>query len=166
MDSQDLNLVGLAVKNGKGLVLLVNKWDLIPNKTTNTARDFEKDIKEKLQPFDDVPIVFTSVLEKQRIHRAVEVAMEVFENRTRRISTSQLNDFLQNAISAYPPPSVKGKFIKIKYGTQLPGRNPKFALFCNLPQYISESYKRYLENKMRESWDFKGVPITIYFRKK
>jgi GTP-binding protein len=166
LDSQDLNLVGLAVKNGKGLVLLVNKWDLIPNKTTNTARDFEKDIKEKLQPFDDVPIVFTSVLEKQRIHRAVEVAMEVFENRTRRISTSQLNDFLQNAISAYPPPSVKGKFIKIKYGTQLPGRNPKFALFCNLPQYISESYKRYLENKMRESWDFKGVPITIYFRKK
>jgi GTP-binding protein len=139
LDSQDLNLVGLAVKNGKGLVLLVNKWDLIPNKTTNTARDFEKDIKEKLQPFDDVPIVFTSVLEKQRIHRAVEVAMEVFENRTRRISTSQLNDFLQNAISAYPPPSVKGKFIKIKYGTQLPGRNPKFALFCNLPQYISES---------------------------
>ena len=166
LDSQDLNLVGLAVKNGKGLVLLVNKWDLIPNKTTNTARDFEKDIKEKLQPFDDVPIVFTSVLEKQRIHRAVEVAMEVFQNRTRRISTSQLNDFLQNAISAYPPPSVKGKFIKIKYGTQLPGRNPKFALFCNLPQYISESYKRYLENKMRESWDFKGVPITIYFRKK
>jgi GTP-binding protein len=166
LDSQDLNLVGLAVKNGKGLVLLVNKWDLIPNKTTNTARDFEKDIKQKLQPFDDIPIVFTSVLEKQRIHRAVEVAMEVFENRTRRISTSQLNDFLQDAISAYPPPSVKGKFVKIKYGTQLPGRNPKFALFCNLPQYISESYKRYLENKMRESWDFKGVPITIYFRKK
>jgi len=166
LDSQDLNLVGLAVKNGKGLVLLVNKWDLIPNKTTNTARDFEKEIKQKLQPFDDIPVVFTSVLEKQRIHRAVEVAMEVYVNRTRRISTSQLNDFLQEAVSAYPPPSVKGKFVKIKYGTQLPGRNPKFALFCNLPQYISDSYKRYLENKMRESWDFKGVPITIYFRKK
>lgn len=166
LDSQDLNLVGLAVKNGKGVVLLVNKWDLIPNKTTNTARDFERDIKEKLQPFDDIPVVFTSALEKQRIHRAVEVAMEVYTNRSRRISTSQLNDFLQNAIAAYPPPSVKGKFIKIKYGTQLPGRNPKFALFCNLPQYIAESYKRYLENKMRESWDFKGVPITIYFRKK
>jgi GTP-binding protein len=166
LDSQDLNLVGLAVKNGKGLVLLVNKWDLVPNKNTNTARDFEKDIKHKLQPFDDIPVVFTSALEKQRIHRAVEVAMEVYTNRSRRITTSQLNEFLQNAITAYPPPSVKGKFIKIKYGTQLPGRNPKFALFCNLPQYISDSYKRYLENKMRESWDFKGVPITIYFRKK
>ncbi len=166
LDSQDLNLVGLAVKNGKGLVLLVNKWDLIPNKTTNTARDFENEIKQKLQPFDDIPIVFTSALEKQRIHRAVEVAMEVFENRSRRISTSQLNDFLQEIIAAYPPPSVKGKFVKIKYGTQLPGRNPKFALFCNLPQYVNDSYKRYVENRMRESWDFKGVPITIYFRKK
>lgn len=166
LDSQDLNLVGLAVKNGKGLVLLVNKWDLIPNKTTNTARDFENEIKQKLQPFDDIPIVFTSALEKQRIHRAVEVAMEVYENRSRRISTSQLNDFLQEIIAAYPPPSVKGKFVKIKYGTQLPGKNPKFALFCNLPQYVNDSYKRYVENRMREAWDFKGVPITIYFRKK
>jgi GTPase len=166
LDSQDLNLVGLAVKNGKGLVLLVNKWDLIPNKTTNTARDFENEIKQKLQPFDDIPIVFTSALEKQRIHRAVEVAMEVYENRSRRISTSQLNDFLQEIIAAYPPPSVKGKFVKIKYGTQLPGKNPKFALFCNLPQYVNDSYKRYVENRMREAWDFKGVPITIFFRKK
>ncbi len=166
LDQQDLNLVGLAIKNGKGLVILVNKWDLYPNKETNSVRNFEKEIKEKLRPFDDVPIVFTSALEKQRIHKAVEVAMEVYENRTRRISTSELNTFLEGIIEAYEPPSVKGKFIKIKYATQLPGRNPKFVLFCNLPQYVSDSYKRYIENKLREKYSFSGVPITIYFRKK
>jgi GTP-binding protein len=166
LDSQDLNLVGLAVKNGKGVVILVNKWDLIEPKTTNTARDFETELKQKLEPFDDVPVIFTSAIEKQRIHRAVEVAMEVYENRSRRISTSHLNDFLQEATDKFPPPSIKGKFIKIKYCTQLPGKNPKFAFFCNLPQYVSDSYKRYLENRLREKYDFKGVPITIYFRKK
>jgi len=166
LDSQDLNLVGLAVKNGKGVVILVNKWDLIEPKTTNTARDFETELKQKLEPFDDVPVIFTSAIEKQRIHRAVEVAMEVYENRSRRISTSHLNDFLQEATDKFPPPSIKGKFIKINYCTQLPGKNPKFAFFCNLPQYVSDSYKRYLENRLREKYDFKGVPITIYFRKK
>ncbi|MDP1726535.1 MAG: ribosome biogenesis GTPase Der [Bacteroidota bacterium] len=166
LDQQDLNLVGLAIKNGKGLLILVNKWDLYPNKETNSVRNFEKEIKEKLRPFDDVPIIFTSALEKQRIHKAVEVAMEVYENRTRRISTSELNTFLEGIIEAYEPPSVKGKFIKIKYATQLPGRNPKFVLFCNLPQYVSDSYKRYIENKLREKYNFSGVPITIYFRKK
>ncbi|MBC7382861.1 MAG: ribosome biogenesis GTPase Der [Bacteroidia bacterium] len=166
LDQQDLNLVGLAIKNGKGLVILVNKWDLYPNKETNSVRNYEKEIKEKLRPFDDVPIIFTSALEKQRIHKAVEVAVEVYENRSRRISTSELNNFLEGVISAYEPPSVKGKFVKIKYATQLPGRNPKFVLFCNLPQYITDSYKRYIENKLRENYNFSGVPITIYFRKK
>ncbi|OYU95411.1 MAG: ribosome biogenesis GTPase Der [Bacteroidetes bacterium B1(2017)] len=165
LDQQDLNLVSLAIKNGKGLVILVNKWDLM-TKETNTARNFELEIKEKLKPFDDVPIIFTSAIEKQRIHKAVEVSMQVFENRTRRITTSKLNEFIERIIDAYPPPSIKGKFISIKYVTQLPGRSPKFVFFCNLPQYVTDSYKRYLENKMREEYDFSGVPITIYFRKK
>jgi GTPase len=165
LDQQDLNLVTLAIKNGKGLVILVNKWDLM-QKETNTARNYELEIKEKLKPFDDVPIIFTSAIEKQRIHRAVEVAMQVYENRTKRITTSKLNEFIEKIIEAYPPPSVKGKFIKIKYATQLPGRSPKFVFFCNLPQYVTDSYKRYLENKMREEYDFSGVPVTIYFRKK
>ncbi len=165
LDQQDLNLVSLAIKNGKGLVILVNKWDLMA-KETNTARNYEMEIKEKLKPFDDVPIIFTSAIEKQRIHKAVEVAMQVFENRTKRITTSKLNEFAERIIDAYPPPSIKGKFVSIKYVTQLPGRSPKFAFFCNLPQYVSDSYKRYIENKMREEYDFSGVPITIYFRKK
>lgn len=165
LDQQDLNLVSLAIKNGKGLVILVNKWDLIP-KDTHTAKQFETLIHEKLRPFDDVPIIFTSALEKQRIHRAVEVAMEVYENRQQRIPTARFNEWLARTVDAYPPPSIKGKFVKIKYGTQLPGNNPKFALFCNLPQYVNDSYKRYLENKLREEYDFTGVPMTIYFRKK
>ncbi len=165
LDQQDLNLVNLAVKNGKGLLLVVNKWDLI-EKDTKTARTFELEIKEKLRPFDDVKILFVSAQEKQRIFKVIEEALHVFENRTRRISTSKLNDFFQEVIAAYPPPSVKGKFVKIKYVTQLPGRSPKFAMFCNLPQYVNESYKRYLENKLRDEFDFTGCPITIYFRKK
>jgi len=165
LDQQDLNLVALAIKNGKGLVILVNKWDLM-SKETNTARNFEMEIKEKLKPFDDVPIIFTSAIEKQRIHKAVEVTMQVYENRTRRITTSKLNEFIEKIMDAYPPPSNKGKFVKVKYVTQLPGRSPKFVFFCNLPQYVPDSYKRYLENKMREEYDFKGVPMTIYFRKK
>jgi GTP-binding protein len=165
LDQQDLNLVNLAVKNGKGLLLVVNKWDLI-EKDTKTARTFELEIKEKLRPFDDVKVLFVSAQEKQRIFKVIEEALHVFENRTRRISTSKLNDFFQEVIAAYPPPSVKGKFVKIKYVTQLPGRSPKFAMFCNLPQYVNESYKRYLENKLRDEFDFTGCPITIYFRKK
>jgi GTP-binding protein len=165
LDQQDLNLVALAIKNGKGLVILVNKWDLM-SKETNTARNFEMEIKEKLKPFDDVPIIFTSAIDKQRIHKAVEVTMQVYENRTRRITTSKLNEFIEKIMDAYPPPSNKGKFVKVKYVTQLPGRSPKFVFFCNLPQYVPDSYKRYLENKMREEYDFKGVPMTIYFRKK
>jgi GTP-binding protein len=165
LDQQDLNLVNLAVKNGKGLLLVVNKWDLI-EKDTKTARTFELEIKEKLRPFDDVKVLFVSAQEKQRIFKVIEEALLVYENRTRRISTSKLNDFFQEVIAAYPPPSVKGKFVKIKYVTQLPGKSPKFAMFCNLPQYINESYKRYLENKLRDEFDFTGCPITIYFRKK
>lgn len=165
LDQQDLNLVALAIKNGKGLVILVNKWDLM-SKETNTARNFEMEIKEKLKPFDDVPIIFTSAIDKQRIHKAVEVTMQVYENRARRITTSKLNEFIEKIMDAYPPPSNKGKFVKVKYVTQLPGRSPKFVFFCNLPQYVPDSYKRYLENKMREEYDFKGVPMTIYFRKK
>lgn len=165
LDSQDMNLVSLAVKNNKGLVILVNKWDLI-EKDTKTAKAYEDAIKEKLKPFDDVPIVFISATEKQRIFRAMEIAIEVHENRSRRIPTHELNEFLQQVIDAYPPPAIKGKYVKIKYATQLPGNSPKFALFCNLPQYVNESYKRYLENKIRSSYQFTGVPITIYMRKK
>lgn len=165
LDQQDLNLVNLAVKNSKGLMVVVNKWDLV-EKDTKTARTFELAIRERLRPFDDVPVLFISAVEKQRIFKVVEDALKVFENRSRRISTRELNDFFQNVIDAYPPPSVKGKFVKIKYVTQLPGRTPKFAMFCNLPQYINDSYKRYLENKLRESYDFNGVPIQIFFRKK
>jgi GTP-binding protein len=165
VDAQDLNLVSLAIKNGKGLVILVNKWDLV-EKDTKTSRAFEAAIRQKIKPFDDVPIVFTSALTKQRIFKAMEEALRVFENRSRRVPTHELNEFLQETIDAYPPPSLKGRHIKIKYGTQLPGHYPKFALFCNLPQYINESYKRYLENKLRERYDFSGVPIQIFLRKK
>jgi GTP-binding protein len=165
LESQDMNLVHLAERNAKGLVILVNKWDLI-EKDTKTALTFEKSIREKLKPFEDVPIVFTSVVTKQRIHKAVEVALTVYENRKRRIPTHQLNETLLPFIEHYPPPALKGKHVKIKYVTQLPGRTPRFAFFCNLPQYVSESYKRYLENKIRESFDFHGVPLSVYMRKK
>lgn len=165
LDSQDMNLLHLAEKNGKGFVILVNKWDLI-EKDHKTALNFEKEIRQKIQPFDDVPILFTSALEKQRIHKAVEVAMKVVENRKRRIPTHKLNEDILPFIEHYPPPSIKGKFVKIKFVTQLPGRSPKFAFFCNHPQYVNDSYKRYLENKIRETYDFNGVPIVIYLRKK
>ncbi|MCK6612112.1 MAG: ribosome biogenesis GTPase Der [Bacteroidia bacterium] len=165
LDQQDLNLVNLAVKNSKGLMVVVNKWDLV-EKDTKTARTFELAIRERLRPFDDVPVLFISAIEKQRIFKVVEDALKVYENRSRRIATHELNDFFKNVIDAYPPPSVKGKFVKIKYITQLPGKTPKFAMFCNLPQYINDSYKRYLENKLRENYDFNGVPIQIFFRKK
>ena len=165
IDAQDMSLVQLAINNNKGLVILVNKWDLI-EKQTKTANEYEKIIKEKLKPFSDVPIVFASALTKQRIFKAIEVALEVYDNKTRKIKTKELNDVSQEIIAAYPPPAIKGKFIKIKYATQLPGRSPKFAFFCNHPQYVSESYKRYLENRLRERYSFCGVPIMIFFRKK
>jgi GTP-binding protein len=165
LDSQDLNLVHLAETNSKGLVIVVNKWDLV-EKDTKTSTEFEKVIRKKLEPFTDVPIIFTSAITKQRIHKAVEFAMQVHENRKRRIPTRKLNDVMLAYIEAYQPPAIKGKYVKIKFVTQLPGRSPKFAFFCNLPQYINDSYKRYLENKMRESFDLHGVPITIFMRKK
>ncbi len=165
IESQDINIIDLALRNNKGVVILINKWDLI-NKETNTARDYEKHLKEKLKPFNDVPVVFTSAITKQRIHKVLETAIEVYENRKRRISTSELNSLMAKLIENYPPPAVKGKFVRIKYVTQLPNKTPSFGFFCNLPQYIKDPYKRYLENKLRENFNFTGVPIRIYMRKK
>lgn len=165
LDAQDMNLVHLAITNGKGLMIVVNKWDLI-EKDHKTAKQFEEVILEKLRPFNDVPVLFTSAVEKQRIHKLVDIAMTVCQNRKRRIKTHKLNEVMLEVIEHYPPPSIKGKFVKIKFVMQLPGRNPKFAFFCNLPQYVTESYKRYLENKLRENFDFHGVPLVIYMRKK
>jgi GTP-binding protein len=164
-ESQDLNIIDLALRNNKGVVILVNKWDLI-KKETHTARDFEKRMKEKMEPFTDVPVIFTSAITKQRIHKVLETTIQVYKNRQRRISTSDLNTFIAGIIENYPPPSVKGKYVKIKYVTQLPNKTPSFAFFCNLPQYVKEPYKRYLENKLRENYNFTGVPIQIFMRKK
>ena len=164
-EAQDLNIFSLVEKNHKGVVILVNKWDLI-EKQTNTHKQFEETIREKIMPFKDVPIIFTSVLTKQRIFKSVESAIEVFKNRSRKISTSQLNDYFLPIIQQTPPPAIKGKYVKIKYVTQLPTVFPAFAFFCNLPQYIKEPYKRFIENKMREKFNFSGVPIEIYFRQK
>ncbi len=165
IESQDMSILTLIQRRKKGLVIVVNKWDLI-TKETNTARDFEANLKRKLSPFDDVPIIFTSVVEKQRILKVVEKAMKVYENRTRKIKTSALNDILQEEIERFPPPAHRGKFIKIKYITQLPIHYPAFAFFCNHPKYIKPSYKNFLENKIRKYWDFTGVPIVIHFREK
>ncbi len=165
MESQDLNIIKLIQKNKKGLVILVNKWDLI-EKETNTSKEYTEAIKKKIAPFIDVPIIFTSVINKQRIHKVLEEAKTVYENRKRKITTAKLNDVMLEAIETYSPPSVKGKFVKIKYVTQLNTFYPSFAFFCNLPQYIREPYKRYLENKLRENFDFTGCPIQIYMRKK
>lgn len=165
MESQDLNIIKLIQKNNKGLVILVNKWDLI-EKQTNTSKEYVETIKQKIAPFIDVPVIFTSVINKQRIHKVLEEAKKVYENRRRRISTAKLNDVMQEVIATYPPPSVKGKFVKIKYITQLNTYYPSFAFFCNLPQYVKDPYKRYLENKLRENFEFTGTPIQIYMRKK
>lgn len=164
LEAQDLSIFDLAVKNHKGVVILVNKWDLI-DKDTNSAKKIEAEMKEKLAPFNDVPILFVSVLEKQRILKAIEVAIQVYNNRRQIIPTRKLNEFFEPVLSAYPPPALKGKYVKIKYVTQMKGI-PMFIFFCNLPQYVSESYKRYLENKLREHFDFTGVPIEIVMRKK
>jgi len=165
IESQDLSIIDLALRNNKGVVILINKWDLF-EKETNTARDYEKNLKERMAPFTDVNIIFTSAKTKQRIHKVLETAIEVYTNRKRRISTSELNDFMSHVIESYPPPAIKGKYIRIKYVTQLPNKTPAFAFFCNLPQYVKEPYKRYLENKLRENYNFTGVPIQIFMRKK
>jgi len=165
IESQDLNLFGLAQRNGKGIVIIVNKWDLV-EKNTNTARDYEALIKEKIAPFTDVPILFVSALTKQRVLKALDVILEVHESLKVKITTSKLNEFFLPIIEKMPPPALKGKYIKIKYITQLPTPCPSFAFFCNLPQYVSDSYKRFLENKFRDNFNFSGVPLRIYFRKK
>ncbi|MFV0553227.1 MAG: ribosome biogenesis GTPase Der [Mangrovibacterium sp.] len=166
VEAQDMSIFNLALKNRKGIVILVNKWDLVEDKETNSTRDFEKIIHDRIAPFTDVPIVFMSALTKQRIFKALETSVQVYENRSQRVKTSTLNEVILNAIEKYPPPSNKGKFIKIKYCTQLPSPTPSFALFANLPQYLKDPYKRYIENQIRENFDFAGVPIQIFFRKK
>lgn len=164
VEAQDLSILSLIEKNRKGVAIIVNKWDLI-EKDTKTAKEYEDRIRERIAPFKDIPIVFTSVTEKQRIMKAVEVAMYVYENKTRHIKTRELNDYLLPIIDNQPPPSIKGKEVKIKYISQLKGE-PLFMFYCNLPQYVNESYKRFLENKIRERYDFAGVPIVISIRKK
>lgn len=164
-EGQDQNIYNLINKNRKGVVIVVNKWDLV-EKTHKSTDEFTKLIKEAIAPQQDVPIIFTSALTKQRLLKVLETALEVFENRNRKIQTSKLNDFLLETVESYPPPAYKGKHIKIKFATQLPTHTPSFAFFCNLPQYIREPYKRYLENKLREAFNFTGVPIQIFFRQK
>ncbi|WP_298544788.1 ribosome biogenesis GTPase Der [uncultured Aquimarina sp.] len=165
-DAQVQNIFWLAERNRKGIVILVNKWDLIENKESNTLKDFEKHIRKQIEPFTDVPIVFISVLTKQRLFKAIETAVEVFKNRSKKIKTSVMNDTMLPIIERNPPPAYKGKYVKIKYCMQLPTPQPQFAFFCNLPQYIREPYKRYLENQLRKEFDFHGVPVAVYFRKK
>ncbi|MCB0662950.1 MAG: ribosome biogenesis GTPase Der [Saprospiraceae bacterium] len=165
IESQDLSIFRLAQRRNKGIVFVVNKWDLV-EKETNTARDFERSIKERIKPFDDVPVIFTSVLEKQRILKAIEVGLEVYENRNRKIKTNQLNETLLPILEKTPPPAYRGHFIKIKYITQLPTYFPAFAFFCNYPKHIREPYKNFIENQLRKHFNFSGVPIGVYFRKK
>ncbi|WP_417886475.1 ribosome biogenesis GTPase Der [Zunongwangia sp.] len=164
-DGQVQNIFWLAQRNRKGIVILVNKWDLV-EKETNTMKDYEQTIRQEIAPFTDVPIVFISVLNKQRIFKAIETAVKVFENRSKKIKTRELNDVMLPIVQNNPPPATKGKYVKIKFCTQLPTPQPQFAFYCNLPQYVKEPYKRFIENKLRSLFDFKGVPITIYFRKK
>ncbi|WP_457611168.1 ribosome biogenesis GTPase Der [Lutibacter sp.] len=164
-EGQDENIFWLAEKNKKGVIILVNKWDLI-EKETNTIRDFEAKIRREVAPFTDVPILFISALTKQRIYKAIETAVEVFKNRKKRIPTSKLNETMLDIVKQNGPPAIKGKFVKIKYCMQLPTPTPQFVFFCNLPQYVKEPYKRYVENKLRENFNLHGVPIVIYFRQK
>jgi GTPase len=165
IESQDVNIFHLIEKSKKGVVVLVNKWDLV-EKETGTVKEFEAAIRRKLEPFTDIPVVFVSAITKQRVHKALEEVLKVFENRKRKIPTSKLNEVMQEAIAANHPPAIKGKYIRIKYVTQLPTPTPAFAFYCNLPQYIKDPYKRYLENKIRQNFVFTGVPVQIYMRKK
>ena len=164
-DGQVQNIFWLAHRNNKGIVILVNKWDLI-EKETRSTKLFEQEIKDKTAPFKDVPVIFISALNKQRIFKAIETAVAIYKNRSNRIPTRKLNDTLLPIIENQPPPSYKGKFVKIKFCTQLPTPHPQFAFFCNLPQYVKEPYKRFLENKLRDRFDFEGIPIQLFFRKK
>lgn len=164
-EAQDQRIFHIADKNKKGIVILVNKWDAI-EKDTNTTKKFEEQIQKQIAPFTDIPILFVSALEKQRLLKGLETAIEVYKNRSQKISTSDLNETMLEIIEKNPPPATKGKYIKIKYCTMLPTNTPTFAFFANLPQYIKETYKRFLENKIREIYNFSGVPITIYFRQK
>ena len=165
-DGQVENIFWLAQRNHKGIVILVNKWDLVEEKETNTIKHYTDKIKKAIEPFTDVPILFVSVLTKQRIFKAIETAVEVYNKRNKKIITRKFNETMLPIIENYPPPAYKGKFVKIKFCTQLPTPYPQFAFFCNLPQYVREPYKRYLENKIREEYDFSGVPITVFMRKK
>lgn len=166
MMAQDMNIYQLAIKNKKGIVIMVNKWDLVEEKTSNTMKEFRAQILEKIAPFTDVPIIFTSVIDKQRIHDVLKMAIRVYENRIKKISTSQLNKVMLPIIEASPPPSVKGKFVKIKFVSMLPTYKPTFVFYCNHPQYVKEQYKRFIENRLREKFDYHGVPIQIFFRQK
>lgn len=165
MESQDLAILNIIQRNNKGVVILVNKWDVY-EKSTNTARDYEQKLLDKIKPFNDVPVLFVSALNKVRIHKVIEKAMEVYNNRIRKIPTSELNDILLKAIEEHEPPAIKGRYVKIKYVTQLPTHAPSFAFFCNFPQYVKEPYKRYLENQIRKNFVFTGVPIQVFMREK
>lgn len=163
--AQDLNIFSLAARKGKGVVILVNKWDLV-EKETNTARDYEKQLKQRLAPFTDVPVLFISAKEKTRIHKAIEIGLQVYDNRQRRVPTAKLNDVMLKAIEAHHPPVVRGHPVSIKYITQIPTAVPSFAFFCNFPDDVKQPYKNYLENQLRENFDFTGVPVRLFFRKK
>ncbi|MGB4848517.1 MAG: ribosome biogenesis GTPase Der [Saprospiraceae bacterium] len=165
LESQDLSILQIVLRRNKGIVILVNKWDLM-TKETNTARDFEAEIKHKMAPFTDVPVLFISVYEKQRIYKAIEIALEVAENRARKIPTAKLNELIEEAVQKQSPPSFRGHLIKVKYGTQLPLSYPAFALFCNYPEEVKDNYRNFLENQIREAFEFTGSPIRIYFRQK
>ncbi len=165
MEAQDLNIFHLIERNRKGIVIVVNKWDLV-EKNNKTMIEYEKELRNKIAPFKDVDIIFASALTKQRLLKTLEAALRVFENRQQKLKTSELNRVMLESIEDYPPPNLKGKFVKIKYVTQLPTHAPSFAFYCNLPQYVKEPYKRFLENKIRENWNFTGVPIQIFMRKK
>ena len=165
LEAQDLNILSLILKNNKGLIMLVNKWDLI-EKENNTAKTLEQEIKSKTAPFVDYPVLFISATNKQRIHKVLDLIATVNANRTRKIPTSELNEMMLAIVKQNPPPALKGKYVKIKYVTQLPIHTPAFAFFCNLPQYVKEPYRRYVENRMREKYEFTGVPLRIFFRKK
>ncbi|MCB8999503.1 MAG: ribosome biogenesis GTPase Der [Bacteroidales bacterium] len=165
IEAQDMNILSLVIKNRKGIVILVNKWDLI-EKETSSALQYETAIRKRIEPFSDIPIIFTSALTKQRVHKVLETAMEVYRNRIQRIPTHKLNEVMLKAIEELHPPAIKGKFVRIKYVQQLPTHAPTFAFYCNLPQYIKDPYRRYLENRLRENFNFSGVPLQLFFREK
>ncbi|MDD3033153.1 MAG: ribosome biogenesis GTPase Der [Bacteroidales bacterium] len=166
IESQDMSIFNLIIKNRKGCVIVVNKWDTVGDKDANTMKKMKEEVMGKIAPFNDIPIIFTSVTNKQRILDVLDAVAKVYENRSRKISTSKLNEVMLEEIENYPPPAIKGKYVKIKYITQLPTPAPSFAFFCNLPQYVREDYKRFLENKLRKHFDFSGAPIQIFLRQK